>query len=82
MYSTSEGDSMIFEGNTLMEAFLLKKDEVICMLVDQDKKEVEWHLNGSHLFTSSFTDKMKEDNVIYFFVQLYNNGDTVEFLSS
>ena len=65
-----------------MEAFLLKKEEIFCMLVDQNKKEVEWHLNGSHLFTSSFTTKIKEYNVIHLFVRLHFKGDKVEFLSS
>ena len=71
----NEGKELFYEGDNRIEAFGWTENSILCVLIDQDKKMIEWYLKGIHLNSSEMTEPMKAATNLYFFIQLYNNGD-------
>jgi len=65
-----------------LQGFNLFKNDVLIIVVDQDRKEVEWHVQGLHYLTSKYTNSMRSSQNIYMFIQLWTNGDQVEILTA
>ena len=54
-YCYSLGKEVIYEGQSKSQGFNLFKNDILILVVDQDRKEVEWHVQGIHYLTSKFT---------------------------
>jgi beta-glucanase (GH16 family) len=46
--------------------------------IDQNRKLIAWYLDKAPLYTAEFWQDLR-NNEIYPFVNLYNNGDIIEF---
>jgi hypothetical protein len=58
MYSAKSGSEIIFEGHISFQGFSLSPGNTLALLIDQNSKAIEWHVEGEHLLTSNFTNAM------------------------
>jgi hypothetical protein len=76
-YCYSTDKEIIYEGNQKMEGFNIYKNNVLTMVVDQNTKTVEWHIENDLKKINKFTEPMKKAEGLYMFVQLWANGDSL-----
>ena len=81
-YCYSSDKEIIYEGTTKLEGFNIAKGDTLTVVIDREKKQVEWFINGKFMSLTKFTESMKKAELLYFFVQLWSNGDALEVVTA
>jgi hypothetical protein len=79
-YCYSTDKEIIYEGTTKLEGFNIFKGNQIVVVVDREKKQVEWFVENNFMSLTKFTESMRNAENLYFFIQLWSNGDALEIV--
>jgi hypothetical protein len=80
-YCYSTDKEIIYEGTTKLEGFNIFKGDLLTIVIDRDKNQVEWFLENNFVSLTKFTESMKKAENLYFFIQLWSNGDALEMVT-